>query len=101
MALYVNLAFFYFYIKSERRRYAIMSRIKKRCESQTKQNATYEFMNASKLLVKQHRLNANVYLYFLLKPHKAMTVKELRKKKNHKDKKKRANKKSIILKYGK
>lgn len=58
-----------------------MSRIKKRCESQTKQNATYEFMNASKLLVKQHRLNANVYLYFLLKPHKAMTVKELRKKK--------------------
>lgn len=38
-------------------------------------------MNASKLLVKQHRLNANVYLYFLLKPHKAMTVKELRKKK--------------------
>lgn len=34
-----------------------------------------------KVLVKQHRLNANVYLNFLLKLHKAMTVKELREKK--------------------
>lgn len=42
-------------------------------------------MNASKLLVKQSSLNANVYLYFLPPSHKATTVKEL--KIAHKDKK--------------
>lgn len=38
----------------------------------------YECINA---VVKQHRLNTNVYLNFLLKPHKTMRVKELREKK--------------------
>jgi len=44
-------------------------------------------------------LNANVY--FLPKPHKAMTVKKLgRKKKPHKDKKKTADNKVTFLKSG-
>lgn len=58
----------------------------------------FECIKAS---VKQHRLNANGYLYFLLKPHKAMAVKELRgKKKTHKDKKKTTDNNNNFLKSG-
>lgn len=42
-------------------------------------------MNASKLLVKRRRLNANAYLDFLPQSRKAMIEKEL--KITHKDKK--------------